>query len=498
MGRSSAVRAAVTQDIPALVTVPNVELLEAGEDWETMTGVFSFTPGDLVSAIESQQDPSVRTPVIKLGHVDPRFDGQPSLGRVENLRLDNNGQTLVGDLVGVPGWLAQVMYSAFPRRSIEGAFQYTTKTGNTWSFVLTGLALLGDAYPAINTLEDIQALWGNKPPALFPVEEVEEVAAEGAFFRARRIDDMPNWVKKRDNVAASAPVAAARSLDEVRRAYYDTLNSGQSWWWIREIRVDPLELIVDDDEGGLYRVPATVSGDNISFGDPEPIRVEYVAAAEQLIAASYRDPVQSGRTHNKEGSMQLSAEVLQKLGLEADADEDAINTAILQLTASENAGEPANENSNDDGNDGNSDSQPDTPATAPEAQPATAPQTPDGMVLIDEATFQELKEGAIAARQLQKEREKQERDALLDSAIKAGKFPRARRSHYEALLSADPEGTKALIASLAKGVVPVSETGTQGSETDSDVRDNAYPESWKNAVNASRRGVGSRLKVVGD
>lgn len=309
---------------------------------------------------------------------------------------------------------------------------------------------------------------------------------------------MPNWVKKRDNVAASAPVAAARSLDEVRRAYYDTLNSGQSWWWIREIRVDPLELIVDDDEGGLYRVPATVSGDNISFGDPEPIRVEYVAAAEQLIAASYRDPVQSGRTHNKEGSMQLSAEVLQKLGLEADADEDAINTAILQLTASENAGEPANENSNDDGNDGNSDSQPDTPATAPEAQPATAPQTPDGMVLIDEATFQELKEGAIAARQLQKEREKQERDALLDSAIKAGKFPRARRSHYEALLSADPEGTKALIASLAKGVVPVSETGTQGSEMETDVHDNAYPDSWKSAVNAARRGVGSRLKAVGD
>ena len=52
---------------------------------------------------------------------------QPSVGRIENLRLTNNSQTLVGDLVGVPVWLAKVMPSAYPRRSIEGFFEYPSR-----------------------------------------------------------------------------------------------------------------------------------------------------------------------------------------------------------------------------------------------------------------------------------------------------------------------------------------------------------------------------------
>jgi hypothetical protein len=144
---------------PSLVTLPNVELLEVGTDWATSTGTFDFDMEDLKSCIASQDDPAVRTPVVKLGHIDPRFDGQPAIGRIENLRLTNNDQTLVGDLVAMPLWLAKVMYTAYPRRSIEGNLDVTTRTGNTWDMVLTGVALLGTSYPAIDTLEDIQALW---------------------------------------------------------------------------------------------------------------------------------------------------------------------------------------------------------------------------------------------------------------------------------------------------------------------------------------------------
>lgn len=217
--------------------------------------------------------------------------------------------------------------------------------------------------------------------------------------------------------------------------------------------------------------------------------------------------------------MRLTKEALARLGLPEDATEDAISAAILQLVVSQGDGGEGS------GTDGNPQSQPETPATAPTGEPAGAPvpettppgtgtpetpqpppnenpaaesvtTLPPGMALIDEATLQELKQGATAANQLVAAQQKRENDALLDGAVRAGKFPRARRAHYETLLSADPEGTKTLIASLAPGLVPVTETGTQESEIDS--TQNSYPESWKPSVAASRRGVGSRLKVVGD
>lgn len=517
-----------------LVTVPNVELLEVGENWETMTGVFSFTQQDLVDAIQSQDDPAVRTPVVKLGHVDPRFDGQPAFGRVINLRLTNNGQTLVGDIAGLPGWLTTpddngniALSSAFPRRSIEGAFDYSTQTGNKWGFVLTGLALLGDAYPAINTLEDIAAAYGDTPPRLIPVEDVEELAASdgSALFRARKMEDtMPNWLRRNQEsteVAAAGPVKAAQSVDDIRRAYYDSLDAGQMWWWVREVRVDPLELIVDDDQGGLYQVPVSVTGDTVSFGEPTKVKVEYVAAAQpgQLVAATYRRPDRPAAseagysddkhsTHdaddhqedNHGGDMpKLTKEALAALGLPEDADEDAINAAILQLNPQgSDDGEGGDDEIPEDLDDqGAGADVPNEPAAAPEGeQPATQAQVPSGMVLIDEATLTELREGAVAAGQLMKDREKERRDALLDSAVKAGKFPKARRGHYEKLMAADPSGTAKLIEELAPGVVPVEETGLADvSETQETA---AYPDSWGRSVAAAHRGVGSRVKVVAD
>lgn len=522
---------------PALVTVPNVELLEVGQEWETSTGVFDFRLEDLVSCISSQDDPSLRTPVVKLGHVDPRFDGQPALGRVLNLRLENNDQTLVGDLAAMPLWLAQVIYTAFPRRSIEGQFDYMTRTGNKWPMVLTGVALLGDSYPAIDTLEDIQALWGATPPPLFPVEDVEEIAASGSFFRARKVDDMPNWHRKKVTASGGTAVEASVSLDTVRRAYYDNLDGGQMWWWIREVRINPLTLIVDDDEGGLFEIPVTVDGsDAVAFGDSTSVKIEYVAATGipvaaaqrgQVIAATHSTPEDTGRKSRKEGAtiassttnpppegqenpFMLTDEELAALGLEPGATREQVSAAILGQTTQE--GEP--------GTDGNPQSQPETPATAPASTPATAPQVPatpapaetpgtpsetapgvqvpEGMVLVDAATLEEMRTGIAAGTALVKRTEKADRDALLDGAIRAGKFGKGRRAHYEGLLLSDPVGGKATIATLEPGLVPVAEVGEQGVAAGSSEDQTAYPSGWKRTVEAGRRTLGERVKVVQD
>jgi hypothetical protein len=532
----------------ALVTVPNVELLEVGQEWETSTGVFDFTQADLASCIASQDDPSLRTPVVKLGHVDTRqgFDGQPAFGKIENLRLTNNDQTLVGDLVGVPLWLAQIMATAYPRRSIEGQFEFTSRTGNTWPMVLTGVALLGDAYPAIDTLEDIKAMWGAEPPVLHPVEDVEEIAASGNFFKARKVDDVPNWLRKKEVAAAgSGPeIKASVSLDTVRRSYYEALDASQMWWWIREVRVNPLSLIVDDDEGGLYEVPVTAGADDsVGFGEPKSVKIKYVAASGapvperppgQILAAAYERPEDTGRSARNEETvgatmvpssntdpvldskeqspMDLTDDELAALGLSPGATREQISAAIL---GQRQEGTP---------DDGNPASQPETPATEPAAQPATSPEyvqpapgqpagepvavptqsapvVPDGMVLIDQAMLDELKTGVAASGELIKQQQKRERDELLDTAIRAGKFGKGRRAHYEGLLLSDPIGGKATILSLADGVVPTAERGEHGNST-SDPEgakvDASYPASWGRAVSASRRGLGDRVKVVGD
>lgn len=124
-----------------------------------MTGAWDCTPDHLLSMVEAERDPAVRAPVLKLGHIDPRFDGQPAVGRLANLRLSDDGLDLYADAVGVPGWLAEIWGSAFPSRSIEAALDCTDAQGRKHKAVLTGLALLGVQPPAIESLEDIRALY---------------------------------------------------------------------------------------------------------------------------------------------------------------------------------------------------------------------------------------------------------------------------------------------------------------------------------------------------
>lgn len=545
------------EDLPALVTVPNVELLEVGEDWATSTGVFSFTAEDLQSAITSQEDPGVRTPVLKLGHVDPRFDGQPSLGRIQNMRVENNGQTLVGDLVGVPGWLAAVMGSAYPRRSIEGWFQWETRTGNEWPFVLTGLALLGDSYPAIDTLEDVQALWGSEPPPLYPVTEVAAMQASAPDpthekqIRATRLEEDPVKVKQgtvAGHVAAAAGVAASVAVEDVRRAYYDSLDGSQYWWWIRAVMLDPTELIVDDDEGGLYRVSFSTDGDAVTFGEPQAVKIEYVNVAAgamsvaaaapripvadgQQVAAAYTSPGAAGRPKaaaagTPAGTVEASGTVTETEpdtatatptggsmtdeqraalraahGLPATATDEEIMAAVVASVQTTADGQQPTD-------DGNPASQPETPATDPAATPATTPDAaptapegvtlPEGMALIDQATLDQLLSGNAAAQELVSAARQRERDELLDGAIRAGKFPKARRSHYEAAYAADPAGTRSMIESLASGLVPVQELGVTVAEGEGGEDASAYPASWGKSVSAARRGAASRVKIVGD
>jgi hypothetical protein len=128
------------------------------------TGMHEFTRAQFASAVRNAAGRPA--PRIGIGHTDPRWaqidaskDGEPALGRIENLRLDEDGDVLVGDYVNMPDWFADALPSAFPGRSIEGSCD-----GD--DLILTSVKVLGTKMPGIHTLEDLQELVSDEGPVL--------------------------------------------------------------------------------------------------------------------------------------------------------------------------------------------------------------------------------------------------------------------------------------------------------------------------------------------
>lgn len=318
-------------DRPVLRKVPDVELLKTGE-WPLATGTCTFTTEDLAAAVRAAQSPSVARPVIKLGHDDPRFSGEPAVGFVDNLRLSQDGSTLVGDLCGVPGWLADIMPSAYPRRSIEGQFNYRDQAGTVHEFALTGLALLGVIPPAVGTLATLRDV-----AALYQVE-----ASTGPGGPEKGIRTMPE-----------ATVAAAASVEDIRRDFYEQGPGKETFWWIEEMFLAPSEVIAMDDEtGALKKIPFTVADDeSITWGEPKDVKREYVEASARTPDAAWASreesaalgepetPAAPGETPTEtakdtmEFTEDQAAKLTAALGLGDDATAADIVTAVEKLAA---------------------------------------------------------------------------------------------------------------------------------------------------------------------
>ncbi|MEJ6013809.1 hypothetical protein WG936_08170 [Corynebacterium sp. H127] len=298
-------------DRPILRDVPDVELLKVGQ-WPLSTGTVEFTTEDLAAAVRASQSPAVSRPVIKLGHCDPRFDAEPAVGFVDNLRLSSDGTTLVGDLRGVPAWLADIMPSAYPRRSIEGAFSYRDQSGVIHSFALTGLALLGVTPPAVGTLSSLRDV-----AALYEVN-----AKAGRDGPAEGIRIMPEIVQ------------AAASVEDVRRHFYEAGPGAKSFMWIEEMFLDPSEVIVmDEEDGQLYRIPFTVAEDGaVSWGEQEAVKREYVAAS-----ARTPDAVWGSAEESRDVAGEESPPTKTKEQPPMEFTEDQVNSLIAALGLNDSA-----------------------------------------------------------------------------------------------------------------------------------------------------------------
>lgn len=460
---------------PVLVTVPSVELIHAGK-WDISTGEWNPTSADIYAAVAALDCPSVRRPVLKLGHVDARFDGEPAVGWVSNLAVSAGGVQLVGDYSGVPAWLADVMASAYPDRSIEGEYDYRCQLGHTHPFVLTAVALLGVTAPGVGTLaslQDVAALYGVAAAA----PETEDT------FRVP-VNAKGSPVKN------SLKVAAAATVEDVRRSFYEGPAS-ENWWWIEDMLLEPTEVVaVDDDDGKLWQVPFTVDAatSEIVWGAPVEVKREYVAAATKTrtpLAAwasraesrpdAPRTPAAAtaddGNPPNVEGSAAVleftteqDAALLAALGLASDStDAQAVVDAVVALAADE-ANEP-----------------PDTPKAGDPPVAASAAKLPEGMQIVETATIEALRVDAAAGRAAREEQLTDQRRALVAAAVNDGRIAPVRREHWVTQLAADP-GAAEVLASLAKGLIPVDgERGHAGEEvaaTGASIRESDVYKNW--------------------
>jgi Mu-like prophage I protein len=136
--------------------LPGVELARPGT-WRLSTGTTTFTEAMLRDAADFYAATGATGIPIAPGHTDDRWDGDPSFGRVVNIRYaeDAAGPVLLGDLVDMDDWVAAAAPKRWPNRSVEG-WQGFEFQGRTYSLALTKLALLGSAPPAIPNLRALQ------------------------------------------------------------------------------------------------------------------------------------------------------------------------------------------------------------------------------------------------------------------------------------------------------------------------------------------------------
>jgi len=103
-------------------------------------------------------------------------------------------------------------------------------------------------------------------------------------------------------------------------------------------------------------------------------------------------------------------------------------------------------------------------ATAP-AAPAAVPA---GTVLIDSAVLSDLQASAALGRKASEAQDTARRTAIVDSAVNDGRIAPASRATWLDSLNVSEEGTTALIASLAKNTIPVTEIGTADEPNEAD------------------------------
>lgn len=277
--------------------------------------------------------------------------------------------------------------------------------------------------------------------------------------------------------ATATPALASVSVDRIVGQFeewawgstepHDGFNT--YWWFARDVRLDPDEIIASDGEGGTFRIPFTTDGEHaVTFGSPVEVRETYVDITAPTAAASaaqdrHRQKVvahdlpvpdritkarASAEPSPEEKHMDASVRtVLERQGLDPDsATEDQVNAASVFAAAS---ALPDDEPKPDPAT-------PDEPKPDDEPAPEPEPDEPDPAAsAIDAERDRKLEEVSREVATMKEKETRERRDGLATQWVNEGRIAPAEHDHYRGLLDIDEDKTVALASKLAPGRIPV-------------------------------------------
>jgi hypothetical protein len=216
-----------------------------------------------------------------------------------------------------------------------------------------------------------------------------------------------------------------------------------------------------------------VTGDGeCEFGDGQPVKVEYVNAranSEKAVVAfasrteartlptppEAASAAQAEVDKEKEGNMPtLKDGLAQKLGIAADADDEATLQAVDDLLARADSGDSAV-----------------TPPAAPTMEQVAARAKEAGFVLVEAAQYETTVAQASQGAQAREQQLRESDERAVDFAISKGRIAPARRDHHLQALASDREGHTAVLNQIPDGVVPLASRGHSIEPSDDSVPD---------------------------
>lgn len=426
-------------------TVTDVPLIRVGQ-WMPSEGDGTVTVELLEQMVAASQDPRLNLAVIKIGHTDDRFDnpdyfkqdGEPAYGQITNLRVtDDEGGTLVGDFINIPEDLAEKMASAYPHRSVEfvSPVVLLDETGTEveeFPCVLTAVALLGDAEPAVSGLGSIHEA-----------------------FSKQKVVHMRKGTQKYTLKAGHTFGSLRDALHSVVRG----LASESEWAWVRDL--DDTHVIYEVETGtgmDLYKHEFAITENGAVELVGEPVQVYERRTFEPATdtppvpqgASLSKEPVDvkpstvAAPTTDKEATMATSAEKVKKLreqlGLSDDVTDEQILAALKDEEVITNTEVEVEVEVEVEG-----EAEVEAEADKVAASKAVLPET----VQVSAVAFSQLQSEhkAMAARfaKLEADEAAKRRDGIIASAFSAGKLHPSEKAAYRAALNKDEDGTKALL-----------------------------------------------------
>ena len=441
----------------AYTTIKDVLLLRTGTWNASVGGNLPVTAGDLQEMADAAADADLDKPIIKIGHTDGRFpavdeDGEPAYGQIDNLRLTEDGQGLVGDLVNVPEELAEKMPSAYPHRSVEIRSNVALKTAageiaKKFKRVITAVALLGSTPPAVKGLGGIHAALSHgdtlvdegdayavhfKLGAPLTAEQTRQ-ALEQSIGGAGAVVDFTDrlfWYKQ----AVPSPDGGA-STRYFQQTYSET--DGQVTLSGEKIEVEP--------SSSVGFIPKAANSATSPASAPAVGDTPGVPPADPASAQAYAEPPTTERT----SEMATLADLFSTLGIEIPEGEDYTavelpDTAVDALSEAFEAAKKAPGETNGEG------------------APAGLSEAPTGSVVVSEAQFSELTaNNANMKAQLDEmvaERDAERRDQAIETALAEGRLHPSERDAWRTALDNAEESTLSLLSQRAQ-IVPTSELG---------------------------------------